>query len=58
MKEVLGQFKDATKNEDMAKQLRKTIHIMQHIRQGDYKFAQNRDEIRKLEHKNCKVKTR
>ena len=56
MKEVLGQFKDATKEaEDMAKQLRKTIHIMQHVRQGDYKFAQNRDEVRKLERKNYEV---
>ena len=39
----------------MAKQLRKTIHIMQHVRQGDYKFAQNRDEVRKLERKNYEV---
>lgn len=56
MKEVLGQFKDATKEaESMAKQLRKTIHIMQHTSQGDYKFAQNRDEVRKLERKNYEV---
>jgi DNA-binding transcriptional regulator GbsR (MarR family) len=47
MKEVLGQFKDATKEaEDMAKQLRKTIHIMQHVRKLERKNYEVVDEVK------------
>ena len=51
-----AQFKDAVKKaEDMSKEMRKPITVMQHVSKGDYKFAGNRDEVRKLERKNYEV---
>ena len=51
-----AQFKDAVKKaEDMSQEMRKPITVMQHVSKGDYKFAGNRDEVRKLERKNYEV---
>ena len=35
----------------MASEMRKTIYIMQQTRTGEYEFATNRDEVRKLTRK-------
>ena len=52
LQEVMGQFKDASKKAmELAQKLGKMITIMQHTKEGDYKFAENRNEIRKLERK-------
>ena len=54
--EIMGQFKDASKKAmELAKKLGKMITIMQHTSEGDYKFAENRNEIRKLERKDYEV---
>ena len=56
LQEVMGQFKDASKKAmELARKLGKMITIMQHTKEGDYKFAENRDEIRKLERKDYEV---
>ena len=52
LEEIMGQFKDASKKAmELAKKLGKMITIMQHTSEGDYKFAENRNEVRKLERK-------
>ena len=49
-------FKDASKKAmELAQKLGKMITIMQHTKEGDYKFAENRNEIRKLERKDYEV---
>ena len=49
LEEVMGQFKDASKKAmELAKKLGKMITIMQHTSEGDYKFAENRNEIENL----------
>ena len=54
--EVMGQFKDAAKKAaELAKKLGKVITIMQHTKEGDYKFAENRNDIRKLERKDYEI---
>jgi sugar phosphate isomerase/epimerase len=54
--EVMGQFKDAAKKAaELAKKLGKIITIMQHTKEGDYKFAENRNDIRKLERKDYEI---
>ena len=56
LEEVMGQFKDASKKAmELAKKLGKMITIMQHTSEGDYKFAENRNEIRKLERKDYEI---
>ena len=56
LEEVMGQFKDASKKAmELAKKLGKMITIMQHTSEGDYKFAENRNEVRKLERKDYEV---
>lgn len=56
MQEAIGQFSDVVRDaEKMANELKKTIFIMQHIRKGDYKYAENRNEIRKLERQNYEI---
>ena len=56
LEEIMGQFKDASKKAmALAKKLGKMITIMQHTSEGDYKFAENRNEIRKLERKDYEV---
>ena len=56
LQEVMGQFKDASKKAmELARKLGKMITIMQHTKEGDYKFAENRNEIRKLERKDYEV---
>jgi|TARA_Y100000114_G_scaffold136186_1_gene137513 sugar phosphate isomerase/epimerase len=56
LQEVMGQFKDASKKAmELAQKLGKMITIMQHTKEGDYKFAENRNEIRKLERKDYEV---
>jgi len=56
LEEIMGQFKDASKKAmELAKKLGKMITIMQHTSEGDYKFAENRNEIRKLERKDYEV---
>ena len=56
LQEVMGQFKDASKKAmELARKLGKIITIMQHTKEGDYKFAENRNEIRKLERKDYEV---
>ena len=56
LEEIMGQFKDASKKAmELAKKLGKMITIMQHTSEGDYKFAENRNQIRKLERKDYEV---
>tara|TARA_Y100001937_G_C7086046_1_gene315393 strand:- start:58 stop:273 length:216 start_codon:yes stop_codon:yes gene_type:complete len=56
LQEVLGQFKDASKKAmALSKKLNKEIYIMQHTSDGDYKFAENRNEVRKLERKDYEI---
>ena len=56
LQEVMGQFKDASKKAmELAQKLGKMITIMQHTKEGDYKFAENRNETRKLERKDYEV---
>ena len=56
LQEVMGQFKDASKKAmELARKLGKMITIMQHTKEGDFKFAENRNEIRKLERKDYEV---
>ena len=56
LQEVMGQFKDASKKAmELAQKLGKMITIMKHTKEGDYKFAENRNEIRKLERKDYEV---
>jgi sugar phosphate isomerase/epimerase len=56
LEEVMGQFKDAAKKAaELAKKLGKIITIMQHTKEGDYKFAENRNDIRKLERKDYEI---
>jgi|TARA_Y100000114_G_scaffold19450_1_gene15529 sugar phosphate isomerase/epimerase len=56
LEEVMGQFKDAAKKAaELAKKLGKVITIMQHTKEGDYKFAENRNDIRKLERKDYEI---
>ena len=56
LQEVLGQFKDASKEAmALSKKLNKEIYIMQHTSDGDYKFAENRNEVRKLERKDYEI---
>ena len=51
-----AQFSNVIKKaEDMSKRMRKPITVMQHTSNGDYEFAGNRDEIRKLERKNYEI---
>ena len=50
------QFKDVQKDaKQLAKDTRKKIFIMQHARTGEYEYATNRDEIRKLTRKGFEV---
>jgi hypothetical protein len=50
------QFKDVQKDaKELAKDMRKKIFIMQHARTGEYEYATNRDEIRKLTRKGFEV---
>jgi sugar phosphate isomerase/epimerase len=54
--EIMGQFKDASKKAmELAKKLGKMITIMQHTSEGDYRFAENRNEVRKLERKDYEI---
>ena len=56
LQEIMGQFKDASKKAmELARKLGKMITIMQHTKEGDFKFAENRKEIRKLERKDYEV---
>ena len=56
LEEIMGQFKDASKKAmELAKKLGKMITIMQHTSEGDYKFAENRNEVRKLERKDYEI---
>jgi len=56
LQEIMGQFKDASKKAmELARKLGKMITIMQHTKEGDFKFAENRNEIRKLERKDYEV---
>jgi|TARA_E500000318_G_C3407284_1_gene152157 sugar phosphate isomerase/epimerase len=56
LQEIMGQFKDASKKAmELARKLGKMITIMQHTKEGDFKFAENRSEIRKLERKDYEV---
>jgi len=50
------QFKDVQKDaKQLAKDMRKKIFIMQHARTGEYEYATNRDEIRKLTRKGFEI---
>ncbi len=45
-------------NEEEERQMQEAIgqfFIMQHIRNGDYKYAENRNEIRKLERQKYEI---
>ncbi len=56
LEEIMGQFKEASKKAmELAKKLGKMITIMQHTSEGDYKFAENRNEVRKLERKDYEI---
>ena len=56
MEEAVRQFKDVTKDaEDLASKMRKKIFIMQHASTGKYEFAQNRNDIRRLERKGFEI---
>jgi len=56
LEEIMGQFKDASKKAmELAKKLGKIITIMQHTSEGDYRFAENRNEVRKLERKDYEI---
>ena len=56
MEEAVRQFKDITKDaEDLASKMRKKIFIMQHTSTGKYEFAQNRNDIRRLERKGFEI---
>ena len=56
LQEIMGQFKNASKKAmELARKLGKMITIMQHTKEGDFKFAENRNEIRKLERKDYEV---
>ena len=56
MEEAIRQFKDVTKDaEDLASKMRKKIFIMQHASTGKYEFAQNRNDVRKLERKGFEI---
>ena len=56
MEEAIRQFKDVTKDaEDLASKMRKKIFIMQHASTGKYEFAQNRNDIRRLERKGFEI---
>ena len=56
LQEVMGQFKDASKKAmELAQNLGKMITIIQPPKEGDYQFAENINEIRKLERKDYVV---
>ena len=56
MEEAIRQFKDVTKDaEDLAGKMRKKIFIMQHASTGKYEFAQNRNDVRRLERKGFEI---
>jgi hypothetical protein len=56
MEEAIRQFKDVTKDaEDLASKMRKKIFIMQHASTGKYEFAQNRNDVRRLERKGFEI---
>jgi len=56
MQEAIGQFKDVVRDaEKIADELKKTIFIMQHITNGNYKYAENRNDIRKLERQQYEI---
>ena len=56
LQEIMGQFIAASKKAmELARKLGKMITIMQHTKEGDFKFAENRNEIRKLERKDYEV---
>ena len=56
MEEAVRQFKDVTKDaEDLASKMRKKIFIMQHASTGKYEFAQNRNDVRRLERKGFEI---
>ena len=56
MEEALRQFKDVTKDAvELSKKKRKKIFVMQHSSTGQYKFAENRNDVRKLERKGFEI---
>lgn len=56
MEEALRQFKDVTKDAvELSKKKRKKIFIMQHASTGQYRFAENRNDVRKLERKGFEI---
>jgi hypothetical protein len=56
MQEAIGQFKDVVRDaEKIADELKKTIFIMQHITNGNYKYAENRNDVRKLERQQYEI---
>jgi len=56
MEEAVRQFKDVTKDaEELASKMRKKIFIMQHASTGQYRFAENRNDVRKLERKGFEI---
>ena len=56
MEEAVRQFKDVTKDaEELADKMRKKIFIMQHASTGKYEFAQNRNDVRRLERKGFEI---
>ena len=56
MEEAVRQFKDVTKDaEELASKMRKKIFIMQHASTGKYEFAQNRNDVRRLERKGFEI---
>ena len=56
MEEAVRQFKDVTKDaEKLANKMRKKIFIMQNSSTGKYEFAQNRNDVRRLERKGFEI---
>ena len=56
MEEAVRQFKDVTKDaEELASKMRKKIFIMQNSSTGRYEFAQNRNDVRRLERKGFEI---
>ena len=56
MEEAVRQFRDVTKDaEELASKMRKKIFIMQHASTGKYEFAQNRNDVRRLERKGFEI---
>ena len=56
MEDAVRQFKDVTKDaEELASKMRKRIFIMQHSSTGKYEFAQNRNDVRRLERKGFEI---